>query len=473
MNFASTSFLAFLVVVLLVYHGLPTRAQKYRFLLLASWFFYLSWNPLFIWVLLLPTLIDYLAGLLIADAATPGRKKLWLVLGIGANLVLLGTFKYTAFVLANIASLVGWVGWETTGWTVEILLPLGISFYTFQGISYLLDVYQGRLPVVRSFTDFALYLAFFPQLVAGPIVRAVEFIPQMETPPRPSARQVLDGLHWVLLGLLKKLLIADQLAGFVDPVFRDPTAFDAVTLRWAVLAYACQIYCDFSGYSDIATGIAKWFGFELPINFNYPYLSTSIAEFWKRWHISLSTWIRDYVYFSLGGSRGTSLRTAGNLLLTLTLCGLWHGASWNYVLWGFYNGVLLVSHRVWDGSLTGRPWADTLRASSIYRALALVGTFLMVAAGLIFVRSESWAGCWLVQSVWLGGAHLGQSWVPIWVPFLVLLTVLEHVLGWVLSRVGAGRWVMPLPRVAFHVATIVALVVFGPGASRPFIYFQF
>ena len=195
---------------------------------------------------------------------------------------------------------------------------------------------------MRSFLDFALFVAFFPQLVAGPIVRAVEFLPQMvDAAARRRRAQVIDGLHWFLLGLFKKLFIADQLALFVDPVFADPARTTRSTHRWAVLAYAVQIYCDFSGYSDMAIGCAKWFGFELPLNFNFPYLATSIADFWRRWHISLSTWLRDYLYFPLGGSRRGTTRTYFNLLVTMTLCGLWHGASWNYVLWGFYNGVLL------------------------------------------------------------------------------------------------------------------------------------
>src|SRR5262245_30944933 len=361
MNFASPAFFVFLPVVLLVYHWLGDRKRKYQFLLVASWFFYMAWNPWFLWVILFPTIVDYYAGLWIENAPNEGKRKLWLWASLIANLGLLAAFKYTSFVVDNSVSLFHWLGWQMPDRVWKIILPLGISFHTFQGISYTLDVYRRKLPVVRSFTDFALFVAFFPQLVAGPIVRAVEFLPQMATPPRPTPEQITDGLHLFVRGLFKKVFIADRLAQFVDMVFANPAAFDPATHRWAILAYAGQIYCDFSGYSDLAIGCAKWFGFELPENFNLPYLASSIADFWRRWHMTLSRWMRDYLYISLGGSRAGEGRTYGNLILTMTLCGLWHGASWNYVLWGFYNGVLLAAHRGYDRLLTGRSWADAMR----------------------------------------------------------------------------------------------------------------
>jgi alginate O-acetyltransferase complex protein AlgI len=474
MNFASRSFFVFLPVVLAVYHLLlRQRGHRYAFLLLASWFFYLSWNPWFLWVLILPTIVDYSAGLLIEGAATPRRRRMWLLASIVTNLGFLASFKYTSFLLNNGLGLASWLGFTLPSWTVQIVLPLGISFHTFQGISYTLDVYQGRIRAVRSFIDFALFVAFFPQLVAGPIVRAVEFLPQMETPPRVTARQVVEGIHWFLIGIVKKLFIADRLAQFVDPVFAAPGSFDALTLRWAVVAYACQIYCDFSGYSDLAIATAKWFGFELPLNFDYPYLSASIADFWKRWHVSLSTWIRDYVYFPLGGSRVGAFRLNVNLVLTMTLCGLWHGASWNYVLWGFYNGVLLALHRLYDRGLRGVGWADRLRGSLPYRAAAVVATFVLVACGLILVRSESWAGCWLVQRAWLGGATAGTAWLPAWVPLLAALVALEHAFSGLRGkRCGILELAAPL-RAACYTAAVALLVVFAPGAGRAFIYFQF
>jgi alginate O-acetyltransferase complex protein AlgI len=472
-NFASKAFFIFLPVVLLGYHLLRGRARKYRLLLAASWFFYMSWNPWFLWVILFTSVVDYYAGLLIERAATPGRRRAWLMLSLVTNLGFLAVFKYTNFFLANSLALAREFGYAVPDWTVKIILPLGISFHTFQGISYTLDVYRNKIRAVRSFTDFALFVAFFPQLVAGPIVRAVEFLPQMEEPPRVTAAQVVEGLHWFLLGLFKKVFLADRLAQFVDVVFADPAGYDAVTQRWAVLAYAAQIYCDFSGYSDLAIGCAKWFGFELPQNFNFPYLSANIAEFWRRWHISLSTWMRDYLYIGLGGSRRGAARTYFNLLATMTLCGLWHGASWNYVLWGFYNGVLLAGHRLYDRALGGRPWADRLRGSAAFRLAAVLVTFWVVAFGLVFVRAQSWDGCWLVERSLAGGAYAAARWVPVWVPLLVGLVALGHAFSGLRERRCGLLDLPPLVRAAAYVTAVGLIVAFGPGATKAFIYFQF
>jgi alginate O-acetyltransferase complex protein AlgI len=474
MNFASKNFFLFLPLVLGGYYLLRTRGHKYRFLLVASWFFYMSWNPRFIWVILFTSVVDYVAGMLIEEASTPRRRRAWLLLSLVTNLGFLAAFKYTNFFLVNTLSLAQQCGWSVPEWTVKIVLPLGISFHTFQGISYTLDVYRNKIRAVRSFVDFALFVAFFPQLVAGPIVRAVEFLPQMVQPPRASAVQVIEGLHWFVLGMFKKMFLADRLAQFVDQVFAHPEAFDAVTHRWAVLAYAAQIYCDFSGYSDIAIGCAKWFGFELPQNFHYPYLSGSIAEFWRRWHISLSTWMRDYLYIPLGGSRRGPVRTYVNLLATMTLCGLWHGASWNYILWGFYNGVLLSLHRLYDRTLTGRAWADQLRGTAAFRLAAVLGTFLLVATGLVLVRSESWAGCWLVERSLAGwSTETGLRLVPAWVPLLLGMVTLGHLFSGLRDRRCGLLELPPVLRAGAYVAAVVLLVAFAPGVTKAFIYFQF
>jgi alginate O-acetyltransferase complex protein AlgI len=395
------------------------------------------------------------------------------MVSIASNLGFLGFFKYTNFFVSNSLALAHWLGWPVPDWTVHVILPLGISFHTFQGISYTLDVYHRKVQAVSSFADFALFVAFFPQLVAGPIVRAIDFLPQMVTPPRVSSAQVIEGLHWFLLGLFKKVFLADRLAQFVDQVFANPAAFDAVSQRWAVLAYAGQIYCDFSGYSDIAIGCAKWFGFELPQNFNFPYLASSIADFWKRWHISLSTWMRDYLYIPLGGSRRGSVRTYLNLVVTLTLCGLWHGASWNYVLWGFYNGVLLALHRLYDRCLTGRPWADRIRQHLAFRVAAVAGTFLLVAIGLVMVRSPNWADCWRVEQALFGWGSAGRHVVPFWVPVLVGMVALGHLFSGLRDRRCGLLDLAPLPRAAVYVVAVTLLVVLAPGVTKAFIYFQF
>jgi alginate O-acetyltransferase complex protein AlgI len=479
MNFASKALsiiFAFIPLTLLGYYVLRRREHKYRVLLAASWFFYvmLSPSPWFLGVILFTTVVDYFTGLLIESAATPAAKRRWLWLSIVSNLGFLAAFKYTGFALANGLSLARWLGFDVPDWVVNVVLPLGISFHTFQGISYTLDVYRGKLPAVRGFADFALFVAFFPQLVAGPIVRAVEFLPQMKEPPRASSQQVVEGLHWFILGLVKKGFLADWLTKFVDPVFHDPSAYDAVTLRWAVLAYAAQIYCDFSGYSDMAIGCAKWFGFELPQNFNFPYLAGNIADFWRRWHISLSTWMRDYVYISMGGNRRGSLRTYANLLLTMTLCGLWHGASWNYVAWGLYNGVLLALHRLYDHGFGDRPWLARLRETWAFRFLAVVGTFALVGAGWVMLRAENWTAWWSIERAWLGGAGpAGTRWLPAWVPLLVGMVALGHLFSGLRGRRCGLLDLPPLLRSAAYVAAVLLLVAFGPGTTKAFIYFQF
>jgi alginate O-acetyltransferase complex protein AlgI len=470
MNFASPAFFAFLPLALAGYFLLPTRAHKYRFLLAASWFFYMSWNPWFIGVILFTSAVDYIAGRLIESAPAGRRRRAWLLVSVVTNLGLLAAFKYAHFFVDNGLALARQFGWDVPDWTVRVVLPLGISFHTFQGIAYTVDVYRRRVPAVRGFVDFALFVAFFPQLVAGPIVRAVEFLPQLAVPPRPTSAQVLEGLHCFVLGLFKKVFLADRLAQFVDAVFAHPAGYDGVTLRWAVLAYAVQIYCDFSGYSDLAVGCAKFFGFELPRNFDFPYRAASIADFWKRWHISLSAWMRDYLYIPLGGNRKGPVRTYANLVMTMTLCGLWHGASWNYVAWGFYNGVLLALHRLYDRALRGRAWAERLRGRPAYHLAAVGGTFLLVAVGLVLVRAGCWADCRLLEGTLLGGpGPAALRWVPAWVVLLVGLVAAGHALG---GLRGVPE-MPPLVRAAAYVAAVVLVVVFGPGAGKAFIYFQF
>lgn len=475
MNFASKEFAIFLPIVLAIYYLLKTRRWKFGFLLVASWGFYAAWNVKLLWVIIATSVVDYYAGVLIAAATTPQRKKMWLMVSIVSNLGFLAYFKYANFFVNNGWSLARWLGWTAMDPIVlNILLPLGISFHTFQGISYTIDVYRGEVKPVKSLTDFALLVAFFPQLVAGPIVRATDFLPQMETPPFPTAKQILDGLNLMIFGFLKKLLIADQLAYFVDPVYKQPWDYSAATQVWAAAAYACQVYCDFSGYSDIAIGCAKWFGFELPRNFAYPFMAGNIAEFWRRWHISLSTWLRDYLYFPLGGNRGGVLRTYFNLLLTMTLCGLWHGAAWTFVLWGFITGLLLGAHRVYDRAVRGKPAWAALRASTPVHLLGMVFTWWLFAVVLVVFRGQTWAGIGLMEMSMLNPfqATGAEHWIPVWVPLLVGLVLLENAIGTMFER-GIAWNVSPALQACAYTAVVVVVLVFGVENSQAFIYFQF
>ena len=475
MNLASKAFFIYLPTVLLLYHLLGRRSHKYTVLLAASWVFYAWAAPGYLTVLLALTGIDYFAGLKIEATADARLRRRWLTLSIGSNLGLLAAFKYTPFVYDNVVSLAQLTGMPVADRAWAILLPLGISFHTFQGISYTVDVYRGQIRAVRSFRDYALFVAFFPQLAAGPIVRAVEFLPQMVTTPRVTAAQVTDGLHLFVLGLFKKMFIADQLDQlFVSPVFADPALFDPATHRWAAIAWAVQIYCDFSGYSDIAVGTAKLFGFELPRNFNLPYLAVSITDFWRRWHLSLSTWLRDYLYFPLGGSKGTAARTYFNLMVVFVLCGLWHGAEWKWLLYGVYNGLLMSFHRVYDRAVTGIPWADAVRASNGWKLFAWATTAGQLLVGLVLIRMESWAGGWRMLESLAGIGDGGTSWLPAAVPVLIVFGLAGHLAAVSREALGGMKIAWPEPVRAFGAAAaVVLLVTLGPGVGKTFIYIQF
>lgn len=347
MLFNSLEFVLFLPLVLVVYYRLSHRAQN-TFLLIASCVFYASWDWRFLAPLLISTSIDYWVAeriqRLIRLGAPLQRRKKYLALSIVTNLGLLGFFKYFNFFAASLRDLLQALGWKVHLWTLEVILPVGISFYTFQALSYTIDVYRGQMHATRRFADFLLAVLYFPHLVAGPIQRANNLLRQVVTPRQTTRRQVIDGIHLIMWGYFKKVFIADNLAPIVDRIFAQPSPAGFETLI-GVYAFAVQIFCDFSGYTDIARGTAKLMGFEFMLNFNQPYFSTSPQEFWTRWHISLSTWLRDYLYIPLGGNRKGERRTYLNLMLTMVIGGLWHGAAWNFVLWGFYHGSLLVIHR--------------------------------------------------------------------------------------------------------------------------------
>jgi alginate O-acetyltransferase complex protein AlgI len=344
--FHSLDFFAFFIVTLAAYWLLPTRAQNVL-LLIASYVFY-GWVHVW-WPILLfaTTFADYWAAR--GMTAMPARRRLWLWLSIGSNLGLLGFYKYFGFFVENVAAVGATFGWNTPEIALRVMLPAGISFYTFQSMSYTIDVYRGHAPARTRFVDVAAFVSFFPHLVAGPIMRATNLLPQFERDRRFDPAAARDATLLVVFGLFKKLVIADNVGVIANKVFalESPEFF----VLWAgVFAFAIQIYADFSAYTDIARGVAKWYGFDLIKNFERPYLATGPADFWRRWNISLSTWFRDYVYIPLGGSRRGKWNEARNIMITFLVSGLWHGASWNYVLWGAYHGVLLLIARVFPSS---------------------------------------------------------------------------------------------------------------------------
>jgi alginate O-acetyltransferase complex protein AlgI len=359
MNFNSPEFAVFLPVVLVLY-GFVFHRERARdvFLLAASYFFYMSWNWKYAGLILLSTVVDYWVGRAMASESRDAVRKTLLVCSLVVNLGVLAIFKYFNFFVDSVAQMGSLFGLELSVIHLNVLLPVGISFYTFQTLSYTIDLYRRKIEYEPDFLKFAVFVSFFPQLVAGPIVRAAQFLPQLHRVPLLSDERFQSGLLLVFRGLFKKIVIADLLASFgVDAVFASPSDYSSFTLLVALYAYAFQIYNDFSGYSDIAIGVARMMGFDLPVNFNRPYMATNVREFWTRWHISLSTWLRDYLYIPLGGNQGSRWLTSRNLMVTMILGGLWHGAATNFVLWGAWHGILLILARGQPRTVvTDNPW---------------------------------------------------------------------------------------------------------------------
>src|SRR5690349_10009573 len=398
MLFPTTHFLLFFVVVAGIAAALEHRfTAKKAVLVLASYYYYAQWDWRFCFLLLFSSALSYLAGWLIGASADPGRRRLVLAVAVALHLGLLGIFKYFDFFVLSANELARLLGLQHELPFIDVLLPVGISFFTFHGISYVTDVYRGDVAVCRNPLDMALYMSFFPQLVAGPIVRAAYFLPQLA---RPSTEPIplAPALVLILAGLFKKVVIANYLAtGLVDPVFAAPTGYGGPDLLFASYGYAVQIYCDFSAYSDIAIGLAALLGFRFPANFNQPYRAERLREFWQRWHISLSTWLRDYLYKPLGGNRGGRLNTYRNLLLTMLLGGLWHGAAWKFIAWGALHGGGLAVERMLE------PWIGRRALSPIAKIIATLVVFHFVCFAWIFFRAEDFA----MASLYIGGLASG------------------------------------------------------------------
>lgn len=488
MSFVSLAFVVFFGAVIAGLGVMPTRESRQAFLLVASLVFYAAGTPWFIIVLLVPSVVDYACAIRMEESRDRRTRRLWLVLSLVTNLGILFYFKYANFFVDNVAELIG-----VKPGPLVVVLPVGISFFTFKTMSYTIDVYRGTLPACRRVRDYTMFVSFFPELVAGPIVRASVFLPQMSRSLHLSWSRAKIGIPMILLGVSKKLLLADRLAIFVDPVFRRPELFSGGTVATAVVAYSLQIYCDFSGYSDIAIGIAKIIGFDLPENFNMPYLARSITEFWRRWHITLSEWLRDYLYIPLGGNRRGTLRTYVNLMLTMLLGGLWHGANWTFVIWGLLHGAGLATHKLW---VRYRP-AGIRLPSFVGGFIGWALTYAFVCLGWVFFRAPSLASAGVILRKISGLSSGGISWfyLPFWL--LLPLVAAAHLVGVMLGRrradsggvsetgkhVVLARPLFPTPltfspglnfAVAFCLTLWVAvLYLFTPIQRSPFIYFQF
>lgn len=485
MLFNSFEYFFFFTAVLVIYFRLPVQ-PRWPILLIASYIFYMGWRPLFVFLLMFTTTVDFIGGVVIDTAERMFVRRLAMVTSITINLGLLALFKYYNFFAANVHSAASSAGYDFNLVYVTVVLPVGISFYTFQSLSYTFDVYARRLPAERNFLRYALYVAFFPQLEAGPIERAARLVPQIQKDKFANPQRFRDGLWLIGYGLFKKMCISDLIGPFVNGVYADPQRFNGSYLLLATALFAVQIYCDFSGYSDIAIGSAKMLGFDLMKNFRQPYFSRSLTEFWRSWHISLSTWFRDYVYFPLGGSRralGVSLR---NIMIVFLLSGFWHGAAWTFIIWGALHGVILCAERGGGALLAGvRGWhriTGSPRGKFLLQTAGFLWTATIVLIAWTFFRARSVGDAFTIIS---GMRHLGPvdygTFKLLGLPsFELLLSAIQIAtllavdfllfakLG-VLERLRGIRFVA----IAAAVLLFYDIMLFGVFEKVDFIYFQF
>ncbi|MHC0037561.1 MBOAT family O-acyltransferase [Pseudoneobacillus sp. C159] len=467
MIFSSLAYLIFFVVVILFMLIVKSAKVKKIFLLLASYYFYAYWDYRFVLLMFLMSLINYYIGIGIENSHQDKQRKRWLTGSIIFNLTILGFFKYFNFFIDSANILLDNLGVRFP--FLEIILPVGISFITFEVMSYTIDIYRKSTRSPKSFMDLALLVAFFPHLIAGPILKPKQFLPQLQREIVIKWANVEQGLQIFLFGLVKKILIADRLALFVDPVFDAPEKYSSGTIWLAVIAYAIQIYCDFSGYSDMAIGSAKCLGFDIPKNFDMPYVSKSITEFWRRWHISLSTWLREYLYISLGGNRKGRVRQYINLMIVMLLGGLWHGASWNFVVWGGLHGIGLAVHKIYMDYFR----ISNVKENKIYQLGSWLVTFVFVCLAWVFFRSTDFAiSMLMIEKMFYLSDPIGVQWYATSVFIIVPIIIISHLVG-----IKQNRYLyFPLNR--FLGLFILFFVLFGllfltAVHSSPFIYFQF
>jgi len=477
MLFNSFEYIIFLPIVLVINFLLPDKHRVW-FLLLASYIFYMFWRWQYVALIIIQTEINYLAGIFIDKSETRRQKFIWLLIAIISTLAILFFFKYFNFLNNSVRTLVSFLGGTYHVPNLDFLLPIGISFHTFQNLSYVIDLYHGKIPVERSFRRFALYVSFFPLLVAGPIERARNFLPQIGLRKFLDIQRIVSGSRLILWGLFKKVVIADRLAEYVNLIYKTPDSFSGATLLLATYFFAFQIYCDFSGYTDIALGSARMLGFDLMENFHLPYLATSISDFWHRWHISLSTWFRDYVYFPLGGNRVTEGRWAFNIMATFLLSGLWHGANWTFLIWGGVHAAYYILE-FFLATPTGK-LIDLLKFPAwVRRTLARILTFHLVLLGWVFFRAGSIADAALIlKKIFLsfsGNLYLGPSQLALYISILLIFALLVIMIMQEYGKLPLYSAPRPLPllvRWSAYLALIFGIALFGKSGNE-FIYFQF
>jgi len=474
MLFPSIEFAIFLSVVLVVawgLHALGHETLRKWFLLLASLGFYAFWNWGFALMLVAVACVAYGVGRVVRLDAPQSTRRAAVIVGVAGALALLGYFKYYNFALLTAGNLGLWRLIGTQPPFSEAIIPIAISFFTFHAISYMVDAYAGRMEPTRSLRDVMLYISFFPHLVAGPIVRAADFLPQIEAGPRQTARPYADAMALIVGGLFKKVVFANYLSVMIaDPVFTAPSQYGGGDILLAVVAYAFQIYFDFSAYTDIAIGVAALLGYRFPENFNQPYRSLSPREFWTRWHISLSTWLRDYLYIPLGGNRHGMVRTVVNLMITMVLGGLWHGANLTFVIWGTLHGLALVANHLWRLL----PIGDGVKRSWPYRSLCLALMIVFVLATWVFFRAPDLQ---TVSDVFTGIAARPDL-PTLLTPFLAAILLVGVLTQFLPAGLRGGLHdglirLAPIVHVAGFTLAMIVLLLLAPSAAAPFIYFQF
>jgi alginate O-acetyltransferase complex protein AlgI len=476
MLFNSFSFALFIPVVLILYWFVANKQLRYQnaLLFVASYFFYACWDWRFMFLLLFSTLLDYFTGLKMEQ--NPDKKKMWFWLSVIINLGLLAVFKYYNFFVDSFSSMLSTFGLNINTSTLDIILPVGISFYTFHGLSYVIDIYYDRIKAEKNFIDYAVFVSFFPLLVAGPIERATHLLPQVKKERVFDYDMAVSGLRLIMWGLFKKIMIADRLAVFVDKAYGDIPATDGIAATTATFFFAFQLYLDFSGYSDIAIGLGKLLGFDLLVNFKRPYFSTSFGDFWKRWHISLSSWFRDYVYLPLGGSQSGKGKTIRNVLIIFAVSGLWHGASWNFVIWGLLNALFMI---LLDPVL-GKIQSNGLGARIVK------GLFITICwtASLVFFRAQTFQEAFSIfGNLGLGNSEnllkfgLNAAELKLAFYLIALLLLIELMVERNESFIPNLWQKMPsFVRWIIYVLIVLSIVFYGQygnGNEHSFIYFQF
>ncbi len=471
MLFNSLEFAVFMAIVYGLYLVLNHKWQN-RMLLVASYIFYGAWNWKFLSLIFISTILDYICGIRIYNSVSMKRKRIFLFLSVFGNLSILGFFKYFNFFAGDLTALINHFGFSIRLNSLNIILPVGISFYTFQTMSYTIDIYRGGLRPTRKFFDFALFVAFFPQLVAGPIERAKNLLPQILSPRTFNVDRFYEGCYLIFWGLFQKVVIADNLAKIAEPVFNG-WKYKSGEIVLAMYAFAFQIFCDFAGYSNIARGLGKLLGFEIMENFRQPYLSTNPREFWRRWHISLSSWLRDYLYIPLGGSRKGAVITRRNILITMLLGGLWHGAAWTFVFWGIYHAFLLMAYRRFEILLEKISPPRNIIVQRLWWMAKVIFFFHLVCFGWLIFRASS-----LNQAVSLViYLFSGLQFPPIGelgrLLFLIAPLFAVGILQYKRCDLLAMMKLRPAVQIVSYLVMLYYLLLLGVRTSEEFVYFQF